>query len=91
MDFSSPDTWSALGAILVADLLLSADNAIVIAMAAARLAPEQQGRAIGWGSAAAIVLRFLLTLVAVQMLALTLYFSPAWLGLSKRIIAAWPW
>jgi hypothetical protein len=28
---------------------------------------------------------------AVQMLSLTLYFSPAWLGLSKRIIAAWPW
>jgi hypothetical protein len=26
-----------------------------------------------------------------EMLALSLYFSPAWLGYAKRIIAAWPW
>jgi len=68
MDLSSGALWGALGAIIVANILLSGDNAVVIAMAARSLPPHQQKKAIFWGSAAAIVLRIVLTIVAVQML-----------------------
>jgi len=67
---ASGAVWGALGAIVVANLLLSGDNAVVIAMAARSLAARQQKQAIFWGSAAAIVMRVLLTLAAVQMLQL---------------------
>lgn len=50
------------------NLLLSGDNAVMIALAARRLPPGQQRWAILFGSAAAIVLRVLLTLCAVQLL-----------------------
>ena len=46
------------------------DNAVVIAMAARRLPDSQRSKAIFWGSAAAIVMRIALTLVAIQLLAL---------------------
>ena len=62
--------WGAFGAIVVANILLSGDNAVVIAMAARSLPPAQQKKAIFWGSAAAIVLRIVLTVLAVQMLQL---------------------
>ena len=70
MDLTSGALWGAFGAIVVANLLLSGDNAVVIAMAARSLPPAQQKKAIFWGSAAAIVLRIVLTLLAVQMLQL---------------------
>ncbi len=50
--------------------MLSGDNAVVIAMAARTLKPEQRGKAIFWGSAAAIVMRIVLTIVAIQLLRL---------------------
>ena len=50
--------------------MLSGDNAVVIAMAARTLKPEQRGKAIFWGSAAAIVMRIILTIVAIQLLTL---------------------
>lgn len=62
--------WAALGSIILANIVLSGDNAVVIAMAARRLPDHQRGKAIFWGSAAAIVLRIILTLVAVQLLQL---------------------
>jgi len=62
--------WGAFGAIVVANILLSGDNAVVIAMAARSLPPVQQKKAIFWGSAAAIVLRIVLTVLAVQLLQL---------------------
>ena len=68
MDLSSGALWGALGAIIFANILLSGDNAVVIAMAARSLPKHQQAKAIFWGSAAAIVLRVVLTLVAVQLL-----------------------
>jgi YjbE family integral membrane protein len=68
MDLSSGALWGALGAIIVANLLLSGDNAVVIAMAARSLPADQQKKAIYFGSAAAIVMRVVLTIVAVQML-----------------------
>lgn len=60
--------WAALGSIIIANILLSGDNAVVIALAARSLPPKQQKKAIVWGSAAAIVMRVVLTLVAVEML-----------------------
>jgi YjbE family integral membrane protein len=69
-ELASGTVWGALGAIIVANLLLSGDNAVVIAMAARSLEPRRRRQAIVWGSAAAIVMRVVLTLVAVQLLQL---------------------
>ena len=68
MDFTSGAYWAALGSIILANIVLSGDNAVVIAMAARSLPAHQQRRAIFWGSAAAIVMRIVLTLLAVEML-----------------------
>jgi YjbE family integral membrane protein len=70
LDLASPLFWSAFGSIMVANIVLSGDNAVVIAMAARTLKPEQQTKAIFWGSAAAIVMRIVLTIVAIQLLTL---------------------
>ena len=68
MEMTSAAFWAALGSIILANILLSGDNAVVIALAARSLPPHQQKKAIFWGSAAAIVMRIVLTLVAVEML-----------------------
>lgn len=60
--------WIALGKIIWVNILLSGDNAVVIAMAARSLPAAQRNKAIIAGSAAAIVLRVLLTVFAVQLL-----------------------
>ena len=68
--FSGPAFWAALLSIIVANILLSGDNAVVIAMASRNLPASQQKKAIFWGSAAAIILRVILTVTAVQLLTL---------------------
>ncbi len=68
MDLTSGAFWAALGSIILANLVLSGDNAVVIALAARSLPPHQQKKAIFWGSGAAIVMRIVLTLIAVEML-----------------------
>ena len=68
LDLASPLFWSAFGSIVLANIVLSGDNAVVIAMAARTLKPEQRSKAIFWGSAAAIVMRIVLTIVAIQLL-----------------------
>lgn len=70
MEFGTPDFWLALGKIVWINILLSGDNAVVIAMAARSLPAQQQKKAIAIGSAAAIIMRILLTIVAVQLLTL---------------------
>lgn len=60
--------WVALGKIIWVNILLSGDNAVVIALAARSLPDAQRRKAIFAGSAAAIVLRVLLTVFAVQLL-----------------------
>jgi hypothetical protein len=70
MEFASPEFWIALGKIIWVNILLSGDNAVVIALAARSLPPVQQKKAVMIGSGAAIVLRILLTLVAAQLLLL---------------------
>ena len=59
---------SALLAIIVIDLVLAGDNAIVIALAARRLPAHLQRRAIMWGAAGAIVVRSLMTVIVVWLL-----------------------
>lgn len=70
MDFTSSAVWVALAYIIFTNILLSGDNAVVIAMASRNLPKEHQRKAIFWGSAAAIFLRIVLTLVAVELLGL---------------------
>jgi len=65
---SNPEFLVGLGQIIVVNILLSGDNAVVIALAARSLHPRQQKQAILWGSVAAIVMRVILTVVAVEML-----------------------
>lgn len=61
---------TALLQIMLVNIVLSGDNAVVIALAARNLPPKHQKMAILWGSGGAIVLRILLTIVAVQLLKL---------------------
>jgi YjbE family integral membrane protein len=68
MDLTSAAFWAALGSIIWVNIILSGDNAVVIALAARSLPPHQQKQAIFWGSAAAIVMRVVLTIIAVEML-----------------------
>jgi YjbE family integral membrane protein len=68
MEFTSAAYWAALGSIIWVNIILSGDNAVVIALAARSLPRQQQKQAIFWGSAAAIVLRVVLTIIALEML-----------------------
>ena len=71
MDLLSNATfWFALGSIILTNIILSGDNAVVIALASRNLPPAQQKKAIFWGSAAAIILRVVLTVTAVSLLTL---------------------
>ncbi|MDF2927561.1 MAG: TerC family protein [Paenibacillaceae bacterium] len=54
--------------IMIINLVLSGDNAVVIAMASRKLAPAQRKRAVWWGAAGAIGLRVVLTAIAVVVL-----------------------
>jgi YjbE family integral membrane protein len=65
--FTAP-WWSALLAIILIDLVLAGDNAIVIALAARKLPPRLQKRAIVWGAAGAIVVRSAMTVGVVWLL-----------------------
>lgn len=62
--------WTALGNIILINIVLSGDNAVVIALAAKSLPPKQKKMAVIWGSAAAIILRIVLTIFALQLLTL---------------------
>ena len=66
----SADFWIGLLKIIWINIILSGDNAVVIALAARSLPPEQQRKAVLLGSGAAVVLRILLTVVAARLLAL---------------------
>jgi YjbE family integral membrane protein len=68
MEFLSPAWWSALLAIILIDLVLAGDNAIVIALAARNLPAHLQRKAILWGTFGAIAVRSLMTLIVVWLL-----------------------
>ena len=83
MSFDDPVLWTALLKIIGVNIVLSGDNAVVIALAARSLPEKQQKQAIFWGSAAAIVLRIVLTLFAVKLLEFP------WLKLVGSIALLW--
>ncbi|MGN6704239.1 MAG: TerC family protein [Burkholderiaceae bacterium] len=66
----APGLWLALGNIFLINVVLSGDNAIVIAMAARGLPPEKRRTAVVLGSVGAIVIRVLLTVFALHLLTL---------------------
>jgi YjbE family integral membrane protein len=79
----SAEFWVGLIKIIGVNIILSGDNAVVIALAARSLPPKQQTQAIIWGSAAAIVMRILLTLFAVALLTLP------WLKIIGSLLLFW--
>ncbi|MDH3208916.1 MAG: TerC family protein [Burkholderiaceae bacterium] len=68
MELFSPAFFSALMAIILLDLVLAGDNAIVIGLAVRNVPVEVQQRVILWGTAGAIAVRVLLTLVVASLL-----------------------
>ena len=69
-EFLSGPELAALGSVIVIDIVMSGDNAIIIGMAAAGLPPELRRRAIFYGIMAATVLRILFALITFQLLAI---------------------
>jgi YjbE family integral membrane protein len=68
MDISSPDFWVAVLQIIAIDIVLSGDNAVVIALACRNLPPAQRRKGILWGVGGAIGLRVVLTAFAAALL-----------------------
>jgi YjbE family integral membrane protein len=73
----------ALGQVIMIDLILAGDNAIVVGMAASRVAPEIRARVIFWGVGGAVVLRILFAATAMQLL------SVVGLPLAGGILLLW--
>lgn len=67
---SAPEFWVSLLQIILINVVLSGDNAVVIALASRSLPPAQQKKAIAFGSVGAIILRIILTFFAVYLLSL---------------------
>lgn len=68
MEFFSAEFFSALVAIIIIDLVLAGDNAIVIALAARNLPRHLRTKAIVWGTFGAIAVRTVMTMVVVWLL-----------------------
>ncbi len=84
MDFlTSPAFWIALGQIIMIDILLGGDNAVVIALACRKLPPAQRTKGIIWGTAGAIILRVILIFFAMTLLALP------WLKFIGALLLVW--
>lgn len=78
-----PVFWLELGAIIWINLLVSGDNAVMIALAARSLPEREQKLAVFWGSAAAVALRIVLTAFAAALLELP------WLKLAGGALLLW--
>ncbi len=83
MNFLDPAFLTALFTIIGVNIVLSGDNAVVIALAARTLSGKQQKWAIFLGSGAAIVLRIILTVFAVKLLAFP------WLKIVGALLLIW--
>ena len=83
MTLDSTEFWIALAQIIGINIVLSGDNAVVIALAARSLPPKQQKQAVLWGSGAAVVMRIVLTFLAVELLKLP------WLKLVGAVLLFW--
>ena len=85
-EFMTPAFWIAVGQIIMIDILLGGDNAVVIALACRKLPPALRTRGILWGTAGAIALRvvlifFALTLLAIPFLKLVGAALLVWIGI----------
>jgi YjbE family integral membrane protein len=69
-EFLTPAFWFAVGQIIMIDILLGGDNAVVIALACRQLPEHQRTKGIIWGTAGAIVLRVILIFFALTLLAI---------------------
>ena len=90
MEFLSAAWWSALLAIILIDLVLAGDNAIVIALAARNLPAHLKKKAIIWGTVGAIIVRSVMTLGVVWLLqipSLMLFGGLGLLWIAYRLIA----
>ena len=67
-EFLTPHFWVAVGQIIMIDILLGGDNAVVIALACRGLPAHQRTKGIIWGTAGAIVLRVILIAFALALL-----------------------
>ena len=83
LDPSSATFWVAVGQIILIDIVLSGDNAVVIALACRNLSPEQRKTGIFWGVAGAISLRVVLTVFAALVMNLP------WLKLVGGLLLVW--
>lgn len=84
--FMTPEFWIAVGQIIMIDILLGGDNAVVIALACRKLPAKQRTLGILWGTAGAIVLRvilifFALTLLKISFLKLVGAALLIWIGI----------
>jgi len=84
--FMTPEFWIAVGQIIMIDILLGGDNAVVIALACRKLPPNLRTKGILWGTAGAIGLRvilifFALTLLAIPFLKLVGALLLVWIGI----------
>jgi YjbE family integral membrane protein len=68
--FMHADFWIAVGQIIMIDILLGGDNAVVIALACRKLPPDLRTKGILWGTVGAIVLRVILIFFALTLLAI---------------------
>lgn len=68
MELFSPEFWAALFSIILIDLVLAGDNAIVIGLAARNVPQKDQKKVIVWGTVGAILIRVVMTLLVVQLL-----------------------
>jgi YjbE family integral membrane protein len=91
MEFlTNPEFWVAVGQIILIDILLGGDNAVVIALACRKLPPKQRTQGILWGTAGAIVLRivlifFALTLLAIPFLKIVGALLLLWIGVKLLV------
>ena len=81
--FATQVFWIGLLKIIGVNIILSGDNAVVIALAARSLPAKQQKAAVLWGSGAAVVMRIILTIFAVALLTLP------WLKLVGSLLLFW--
>jgi YjbE family integral membrane protein len=89
-EFMTAHFWIAVGQIIMIDILLGGDNAVVIALACRQLPPAQRTKGIIWGTAGAIVLRviliaFALTLLQVPFLKLVGAALLIWIGMKLLV------
>src|ERR687886_1850810 len=80
---ATPEFWLGLLKIIGVNIILSGDNAVVIALAARSLPARQQKQAVFWGAGAAVVMRILLTIFAVALLSLP------WLKIVGSLLLFW--